>query len=209
MAYPIARICIRPVLRFFIRSIKGLEHVPRSGPLIVACRHTGPLDGLFIVAALVPRLNQKIHFIAKRVRWVWLWQKLVVEKWAGCIPLRMDRPRGCLEVAQKKLERGGVVGIFPEGLLQEREKNMGRGKTGVARLALWTRAPVLPVGLHNFHVVNRGEMIWKHLRNPHNMRITIGEPMTFPDAYDSKITHDLLRSVTDRIVDRIESLSVV
>ncbi len=209
MAYPFARNLFVPVLQFFIRSAKGVENVPEHGPCILACKHTGPLDGVFMAAVIVPKIKQKIHFITNPARCGWLWEKIVVQRWAGAIPYNKKDPARCLDLAQDYLRKGKFVGIFPGGLLQNPEATQRRGKTGVARLALWTRAPVLPIGLHNFKVLKRGKMIITHLRNPHNMRITIGKPMTFSDAYNKPITYGLLREITARIVDRIEQLSAM
>jgi len=205
--YPFSRYILLPFLRFFIRSAVGIENIPTAGPLIVACKHTGPLDGAFIASIVVPHMNDKVRFITNVAPNVWLWREFVAKRWAGSIPFSRKNPSACLTEAMEILQQKKVVGIFPGGLLQTAEEVQRRGKTGVARLALWSRVPVLPVGLHNFKATRRIEIILKHLKNPHNMRITFGKPMTFPEAYDKPITHELLRSVTHQIVDRIETLS--
>ncbi|MFC1687226.1 lysophospholipid acyltransferase family protein [Patescibacteria group bacterium] len=207
MAYPIARHFIPRFLKFFIRSISGLENIPKEGSYIIACKHTGTLDGIFIASVIISKVKRKLHFISNVRKRGWFWKKPIFERWAGSIQFDKTNPSKCLETAMEYLKKGEIVGIFPSGLLQESDKMRKRGKTGVARLALWSQMPVIPVGLHNFHVVKRGAMIIKHLMNPHNMRITIGQPMTFPDAYNKPITHDLLREVTRRVVNRLEELS--
>ncbi|HCJ52543.1 MAG: hypothetical protein A2898_00940 [Candidatus Kerfeldbacteria bacterium RIFCSPLOWO2_01_FULL_48_11] len=208
MAYPVARHIIPPFLRFFIRSINGLEYAPKQGPYIIACKHTGTLDGLFIASVIISAIKKKIHFIANVSHRGWFWKKYIFENWAGSIRFDKKNPSQCLNAAMEYLKKNEIVGIFPSGLLEHGETENSRGKTGVARLALWSKVPVLPVGLHNFRVLKRGRMIMKHLMNPHNMRITIGQLMTFPDVYDKPISHELLREVTGRIINRIEELSV-
>ncbi len=210
MPYPLSRYLVAPILKFFIRSVTGTEHIPQQGSCILACRHTGPLDGLFIAAGIIPHINRKIHFIANTGRWGWLWRRFrfFTERWAGSIPFDKNNPRACLDQAMEYLHRGEIVGIFPSGLLQHQDPRKP-GKTGTARLALWSKVPVIPIGLYNHFALRRREMVLKQLRNPHTLRITVGESMTFPDAYAAPVTYDLLRDITSRITRRIDELSVV
>lgn len=208
MIYPISRFTLFPFIQFFVKRTTGFEHLPASGPYILACKHTGPLDGEFIGAALVPRINRKIHFISNVNKWGWFWENIIAVRWAGCIPYNRHDRRKCLLTAREHLEQGKIVGIFPSGVLDDLESlREYKGKTGVARLALWTKVPVIPVGIHNFYTKKKHVMVLKHLRHPKTMMIRIGEPMTFPDEYGKPITYELLKSVTENIVKRIEELS--
>ncbi|MFC1687225.1 lysophospholipid acyltransferase family protein [Patescibacteria group bacterium] len=207
MAYPISRFTLLPLLRFYTRSVSGLEYIPYKGPFILACHHTSPLDGAFIAAAVINKINRKIRFITRIAPWGWLWKKIVAEWWGGCIPFDSNNRQQCLNVANKYLHKGRIVGIFPGGILEESDMDNNRGKTGVARLALWSKVPVIPVGLYNHQSRRLKSIIVKHLTNPHYLRITIGEPMTFPEAYDKPITHELLRDLTSQIINRVLELS--
>lgn len=207
MAYPLSRFTILLLLRFYIRSVSGLEHLPKKGPFILACHHTSPLDGAFIAAAVIYKTNRKVHFITRIAPWGWVWKKVVAEWWGGCIPFDSNNRRQCLDVAKEFLQKGRVVGIFPGGLLQESDIDNNRGKTGIARLALWSQVPIIPVGLYNHQSRRLKHIIFKHLTNPHHLRIIFGEPMTFPEAYDKPITHELLRDLTSQIIKHIQELS--
>ncbi len=207
IVYPITRVTLFPLWRLFIRSVRGLENIPKTGPFILACHHLGPLDAIFIAAVVVPRINQKIHFIASIAPWGPFWKEIVAKRWSGCIPFDRGNRQECLEIAHRYITEGGVVGIFPVGLLEEKERNNDKWKTGAARLALWSKVPVVPVGLVSHESATLGAIIIKHLTSPRVIRISIGEPMTFSDEYDKPMTYELLRDVTSRIMQKVYSLN--
>ena len=118
-------------------TVHGAEHVPRTGPVIVASNHTGVIDGPLLHGA-IPRGS---HFIIKQEFWDSPLGFLMTL--AGQIPVDRRNGRAALVVAQKMLAEGRVVGIFPEG-------NRGAGgvqstRAGAAWLAVQGGAPVVPV----------------------------------------------------------------
>lgn len=209
--YPIARLTLLPLIRLFIRDARGFENLPARGPFILACKHQAVLDGVFVAAAIIPKLNEKIHFIARIAKWGWFWEKVVAERWAANIPYYDENPRLCLEIARHHLEQGRIVGIFPEGVLEEYEEYERikgyRGRTGVARLALWAGAPVVPVGLYNIRTGSRQRVILHTLLHPNTVRIRIGKPIALPKIEPHEITHERLREVTDAIMMEINRLT--
>lgn len=215
MVYPIAKLTLLPFIRFFIKKVVGLEHVPQQGPYILACKHVGPLDGVFIAAVVIPRINQKIYFVSNIAKWGWFWEKVVSEWWAGNIPFYKDNPRLCLDIALNYLKEGKVIGIFPEGIVQEYDPDKYRAKTGTARLALWARAPIVPVGLvHDITVRSdllklqrRRQVIKNILLNPHSLEIHIGRPFELKEYYGREMTRELLDETTNRIMDSIDALT--
>jgi 1-acyl-sn-glycerol-3-phosphate acyltransferase len=217
MVYPIARKTLLPLVRFFIKKTVGLENLPLKGPYIVACKHLGPLDGTFIASVIIPRVNQKIYFIANIPNWGILWQKIVAEQWAGNIIYNPDNPSICLEAAYDYLQKGRIVGIFPEGIIQEYDPHKKRAKTGTARLALKARVPIIPIGLvHDVSVRNdlpmlqqRRQVIKNILVNPHSLEIHIGQPFTLKDYYDKEITRELLEQATNDIMDKVDGLTQI
>jgi len=215
MVYPIARYTLLPFIRFFIKKTVGFENIPIKGPYIIACKHMGPLDGAFIGAVIIPKINQKIHFVSRVAEWGWFWEKVVAEWWAGNIPFYKENPRICLEIALDYLKKGEIVGIFPEGIVQEYDSHKYRAKTGVARLAIWARVPILPIGLvhdvtirHDLPKLHRKRQVIKNiLLNPHSLEIHIGQPFEVKEYYNKEITRDLLKEVTNVIMDRIDALT--
>lgn len=133
----------RPVARWLARRrydvrLHGVENVPASGPVILAGNHIGLLDGP-LLAAFAPR---PVHALAKRELFAGPGAPLL--RAAGQIPVDRFHPdtaavRTCLAV----LQRGAVVGIYPEGLRGAGDHAQHQG--GAAYLALVSGAPVVPV----------------------------------------------------------------
>lgn len=125
-------------------AVSGLAHVPRRGPAILAPNHISFLDSVFL-ALVVPR---RIFFVGK-AEYLDDWKTKHLFPAFGMIPV--DRRGGeaaerALETAASVLSAGYLFGIFPEGT-RSRDGHLHRGRTGVARLALRTGAPIVPVGI--------------------------------------------------------------
>ncbi|MDR0504314.1 MAG: 1-acyl-sn-glycerol-3-phosphate acyltransferase [Bifidobacteriaceae bacterium] len=118
-------------------KVVGAHHLPKHGPVILAGNHTGLLDGPVVVGA-APR---GVHFLIKQELIHGLGGKILLA--AGQVPVDRTGGRRALETCLGLLEKGQVVGIFPEGT-----RGAGRVDTihaGVAWLAIHSGAPVLPV----------------------------------------------------------------
>jgi 1-acyl-sn-glycerol-3-phosphate acyltransferase len=134
----------RPVGRFLTHVVwntrlVGAEHLPATGPVILAPNHLSVIDGPVLHGA-VPRGT---HILVKQE--MFHGPLGAILRAAGQIPVDRESGRSALEAALGVLRRGGVVGIFPEG-------NRGRGdaagvRAGVAWLAVHAPAPVVPVAL--------------------------------------------------------------
>ena len=214
MIYPVTRVIFFPLLRAFVKRIEGLEHVPKTGPLIIACKHITAIDGYLLASVLIPFFNQKVHFIANAKKWGVIWEKFISQRWAGCIPFDTANRSQCLATAQKLLEKGKIVGIYPEGYLLEYGQNKYQARTGVARLSLWEHVPILPVGFrYNISVKNRLPVLYQYwrsilniLRHPRSLDIVFGHAFELKTYYNKPITKELLRQATNEVMDRIDSL---
>ncbi|XOU94340.1 MAG: lysophospholipid acyltransferase family protein [Candidatus Kerfeldbacteria bacterium] len=211
MVYPIANRTFLPFIRFFIRKSEGFENIPKEGPYIVACKHLASLDGVFLAAIMIPIIKQKIHFVSNVARWGWLWEKIVAEQWAGVIPFYRKHPHICLDIAKEYLKQGKIVGIFPEGLL-ERDKSQKRAKTGVARLAISSKVPILPISLKYNNMTrdmygnrhDRWRVIWNTIINPHSLEIKVRKTFEIDEYYDEEVDKEMLVEATNKIMDKIE-----
>jgi 1-acyl-sn-glycerol-3-phosphate acyltransferase len=195
---------LRPALAaWFDWHIDGTANLPREGPAIVAVNHLSYLDPLAVGYALDvnhrrPRFLAKAElFEAPVVGWVVRSAKQIKVDRGGRFALRS------LRYAEKALAEGEVVVIFPEGTSTTNpDMSPGRPKSGVARLALVTGAPVIPCATWG------GQWVWtKHLGiNPgpgKDVWVRFGEPVAL-DAYEGRADDpQAWREVTRLIFEEI------
>ncbi|MGZ8625328.1 MAG: lysophospholipid acyltransferase family protein [Actinomycetota bacterium] len=140
----VARVCLR------IR-VTGADRIPAHGPGIVAGNHLSALDGV-VLGLVVGRHGRMTRFLTaaeffekRRFRWV-------LRRYRQ-IPLRRgEGDSGALEEAVRTVRSGALAGIFPEGRVNEApDAGLQRGRSGVARIALTSGAPVVPVGIWGTH----------------------------------------------------------
>jgi 1-acyl-sn-glycerol-3-phosphate acyltransferase len=193
--YTIVETILRPILMFVYRvRITGREHVPKTGPCVLAANHVSVMDGFFLGIAV----TRQVRFMAKaelhRVPIV----KQILEG-AGAFPVERGADAGrAVAAALKLLEQGAVVGVFPEGTSLPDKK---RGyKRGAARLALATGAPLVPVALVGTHLTL--EPGTHRIRLP-RVRIVIGEPLR---VERQEPTEKAATELTARLQKAIESL---
>ncbi|MGK5442985.1 lysophospholipid acyltransferase family protein [Micromonospora sp. URMC 105] len=200
-------IILGPLLRLIFRPrVEGLHHVPESGPVILASNHLSFSDSIF-TPLIVPR---KVTFVAKAEYFTgkgikgWLTKAFFAG--TGCIPV--DRSGGraaqaALDTQLTVLRAGGVAGIYPEGT-RSPDGRLYRGKTGVARLALESGAPVVPVAMLNLDEIQPpGKLIPKIAR----VRIRFGPPLDFSRYAGLAGDRFVERAVTDEIMYELMELS--
>jgi glycerol-3-phosphate dehydrogenase (NAD(P)+) len=182
------RAVLQPFFLLYFRLTRlGREHVPQSGPLILAANHRSFLDP-FVIATLIRR---PIYFVAKKELFARRWQGWLLNA-LGAFPVdRGASDADMIASAQTILARGDCVLIFPEGT-RIRPGSLGSPKRGVGRLALEAGVPVLPVAVIGTEAVRRG---WRV--RPHRVRIRCGRVLRFPHVADPSPA--LAATVTDRI----------
>src|SRR4051812_156533 len=194
LVYWAVRAVLQPFFHMWFRLERiGREHIPTTGPVILASNHRSFLDP-FVIAVMARR---PIYFVAKKELFLfhpvvsWLLNAL------GAFPIdRGASDQGAMATARAILERGEVVLMFPEGT-RVRPGSLGRPKRGVGRLALETGAPVVPVAIIGSEAVRKGWRI-----RPHKVRIRAGRALTFPRV--ERPSPALAGAVTDRIWPCVE-----
>lgn len=192
-----------PILRLVYRPKQiGLENIPGEGPVILACNHVSFVDSLFmplLVKRPVVFLGKADYFDSWRTRWF--------VKAAGVIPVRREggsKSEAAIRTGIQALGEGRIVGIYPEGT-RSPDGRLYRGKTGVARMALEARVPVVPVAVEGTREIMPIDAKIPRFRGKATVRY--GKPLRFERYYDRPTDRFVLRSVTDEILYEIMMLS--
>lgn len=200
---PLVRSLMAPSLRsVWPTRIEGLEHLPELGPAIIAPNHLSEFDSPLLMGVL-PR---QITFLGKAEYLDDLTTRWIVPA-IGMIPI--DRRGGrasqdALDAATIRLDRGELIGVYPEGT-RSRDGFLHRGKTGAARLALRTGAPIVPVGIIGTDRIQPCDQAMPTPRRRATVRF--GEPID-PDDYIDMLGQDTVhRHLTDDLMRRIQLLS--
>ncbi|MET7915962.1 1-acyl-sn-glycerol-3-phosphate acyltransferase [Streptomyces avermitilis] len=197
-----------PLKLAFRPWVEGLENIPAEGPAILASNHLSFSDSFFLPAVL----DRKVTFIAKAEYFTTPGIKgrmtAAFFKGVGQLPVDRSGARGAGEAAIKSgievIERGELFGIYPEGT-RSPDGRLYRGKPGgLARVALATGAPVIPVAMIDTEKIQPPGKVMPKLMRP---GIRIGKPLDF--SRYSGIEHDrfVLRAVTDEVIYEIMKLS--
>ncbi|MBI2541657.1 1-acyl-sn-glycerol-3-phosphate acyltransferase [Candidatus Woesearchaeota archaeon] len=121
-----------------------MENIPNDKRFIAVSNHEKLVDPLYIIYAILQKLNKKVHFLSS-AKW-WFLGETICRQWAGCIPL--FNKKQAFEESKQLLKSGEIVGIFPEGGL----KKTKNPKTGAVRLAIETNTPILPIGVKSSYI---------------------------------------------------------
>jgi 1-acyl-sn-glycerol-3-phosphate acyltransferase len=187
------------VTRLFSLSVQGAEHLPDEGPYILAANHHNYLDGV-VLGVAVPR---PIAFLVMPRVYRATPLHPAFHAQVGSIPINLERPDvGALRRALALLERGRVVGIFPEGPFSVRGR-LERGFPGVALLALRSRVPVVPAAIRGTYEALVGRRFYLPRRHPVTVRFGPARRFSAPEAASGR--HERA-SVTQRIMDDIAAL---
>jgi 1-acyl-sn-glycerol-3-phosphate acyltransferase len=200
-------ILLGPLLALLARpKVEGLEHVPSSGPAILASNHLAVMDSFYL--PLVVR--RRITFLAKAEYFTGTGIKGRFLAWfytaVGQVPIDRtdaDAAQAALETAERLLSQGKLLGMYPEGT-RSPDGRLYKGKTGLARLALHTGVPVIPVAMIGTDVVNPPGSMMLH---PGRVTVRFGKPMDF-SRFDGLAGNRFIeRAVTDEVIYELMQLS--
>lgn len=199
-----------PLLRPFRRRDWRNQHkVPQTGGVIFVANHIGNFDVIVLGEYLIysgrwPRFLGKIE--------IWLVPVLGwLARACGQIPVyrHSDKAKEALIHAKGALRHGKAIMIYPEGTITGDPDGWPMtGQTGVARLALETGCPVIPVGQDGAQRILGGKKI--ELRRlfggPRRVTICCGDAVDLSDLSDLPLTRDVLDVATTRIMDAITAI---
>jgi 1-acyl-sn-glycerol-3-phosphate acyltransferase len=193
---------VRSLVRLiWIKKINGLENLPKNQPLIIAANHQSYFDFISLISVL----PFKVVFLAAEKFWSSNFWRPIVEA-TGQIKVERDSKdkEKAMRLATGVLEKGGVLGIFPQGT-RSRSGEIEKTYTGVAKIALASRAMVVPVGIRGAYRVFSPCM--KRPKFKKIIEIHIGKPMDFTSFSKQEKNPDLYRKLTNKIMTEIAELS--
>jgi 1-acyl-sn-glycerol-3-phosphate acyltransferase len=187
-------------------KVEGLENIPDEGAVILASNHLAVMDSFYL--PLVVR--RRITFLAKSEYFTGTGINGWFTRWfytaAGQVPIDRtdaDAAQAALNTAQRILGAGKLLGIYPEGT-RSPDGRLYKGKTGLARLALHSGVPVIPVAMIGTDVVNPpGTKMLRFGR----VTVRFGKPMDF-SRFDGMADNRFIeRAVTDEVIYELMGLS--
>jgi 1-acyl-sn-glycerol-3-phosphate acyltransferase len=205
--YRAAELTVSPVLRAYFRPrASGQQYVPRTGPAIIAANHLSAADEVFTPITA----GRQVLYFAKAEYFTGPGVRGRVTAWTfsqlGLVPVDRDNPRAAantIDVGVELLGQNKALGIYPEGT-RSPDGRLHKFRTGVARLALRSGAPVIPVGLVGTDkVLAEGSRHW--YRSP--VEVHYGPALDFSGRTADERSARSLREVTETIREAVQKLS--
>lgn len=189
-------------------SVRGVEHLPPAGTgIIVAAYHANHLDPILVGLAL-KRNGRMPHFLAKSTLFTGVLGKIL--KTIGQIPvLRASASAGdSLEYAKDALAHGQTVVIYPEGTLtKDPELWPQHFKTGTARLALETGAPIIPVAHWGLDTVYpRGQKKVRFRPFSHDTVVAFGPAIDYADLWEHRDEKKTMGVLSQRVKNTVAAM---
>src|SRR3989338_2103692 len=211
MVHLFGRAIIAPFAKLWLKPVQGLDRLPHP-PYIVAANHSSYLDDLFVPCTFIPLTDREMHiFVNSRYYKSFFLRKFLYHY--NCIPVdvakdvpdeerrRKTNDKAFAEAAMG-LKKGHLFAVFPEGG-RSPDGKLQKAKTGVARVALASQVPVVPVGIaHSYQIMPKGAVFPRFRR----AEMRIGAPLTFK-RFAGKDDPKTLQAVTRTIMREIAKLA--
>jgi 1-acyl-sn-glycerol-3-phosphate acyltransferase len=201
--YAFGKATVAPMMRAIWRPrVSGLEHIPETGPVILASNHRSVVDSLVIPVVT----RRPVYFLAKNEYFV---KPLTRTLMLGLNQIPVDRSGGraslmALDAALPVLRDGRVLGIFPEGT-RSPDGRLYRGRPGVAKLALDAGATIVPVGLFGTEQV---QPIGSRMpRFGAKVEVRFGEPLDLSKWDGTPVDSRVLREIAAALMTEIQKIT--
>jgi 1-acyl-sn-glycerol-3-phosphate acyltransferase len=204
MAYRLLKSFLIPLLMLLFRpKVTGLRNVPTNGAVIIASNHLSFSDSIFM-PLVVPR---NVTFLAKSEYFTSPGLAGFIKKLTfialGQVPIDRSggkRSEAALLTGLRLLKEGHCIGIYPEGT-RSPDGRLYKGRTGIARLAIESGAPIIPVAMFNTAEIQpTGQVVPKVRR----VEMVFGEPIYLDGDSTDQV---LLRTLTNQLMEKIAQLS--
>jgi 1-acyl-sn-glycerol-3-phosphate acyltransferase len=196
--YRLGWIAFRVVYSVYFRwRVFTPEHVPKTGPVILASNHSSFLDPM-LVGAGVPR---EINYLARESLFRFPVLGWVLHKWQAVPVNREGGGAKGLKAILDRLLAGGAIILFPEGT-RSSDGNLQPARSGVGLTVIKSTAPVVPV-----RVFGTFDAYSRHMRFPRPRRVAVkyGEPINFENLrFEAKAcTKERLKEIYQEVADEI------
>ena len=204
MAYRLLKSFLIPLLMLLFRpKVTGLRNVPTNGAVIIASNHLSFSDSIFM-PLVVPR---NVTFLAKSEYFTSPGIAGFIKKLTfialGQVPIDRSggkRSEAALLTGLRLLKEGHCIGIYPEGT-RSPDGRLYKGRTGIARLAIESGAPIIPVAMFNTAEIQpTGQVVPKVRR----VEMIFGEAIYLDGDSTDQV---LLRTLTNKLMEKIAQLS--
>lgn len=196
-----------PALLMWRREASGREHLPPTGGVILAVNHISHLDPIAVTDHVLYDLQRAPRFLAKSTLFAGNGLVARVVRGAGQIPVHRHTTDAskALDAAVEALAAGETVVIYPEGTVtREPDKWPMLARTGVARLALLSGAPVLPLAQWGVQeILDTWRRSGFHPFPRRTLRFRLGPPVDLSPYADRPLSAEVLREATDRVMDAV------
>ena len=209
--YVLGLCIIKPFIWLTMRQDwRGMEHVPARGGVILAANHISHVDPIALADFFVFGIGRPVRFLAKAS--MFEGNGLVPSVMRGAKQIRVHRQTDdaslALRDAVEALRHGEAIGIYPEGTVsRDPDKWPMVAKTGVARLALLSGAPVIPIAQWGAQdILDSHRRKGFHLFPKHTMQIVAGPPVDLSAYEGQELTAEVLRAATADVMLAITRL---
>ena len=197
------------IWKLWIRKIDGINNIPKDKPFIVALNHSSYYDIGIAHSILVPLLNKRVHAFVSSYFWKY---KIIIHSFLnplGGIPVYVQNEKNSrqknkksFQKAQFYIKKGDIVVIFPEGT-RSPDGSLVKPYTGIAKLALAAKVPVIPMGIIGSNKVWPREKIFPRFKR---CQVKIGKPIYFSKYYNKTLSKNDFEKITRAIMKEIAKL---
>lgn len=201
--YPVLRGIFGPIIRVIcVKEVTGMEHLPKEGPVIVAFNHQSYFDFISFIAVC----QRPVCFLSAEKFFSHFFWSLGNRLFGQIKVERNAHDKHALHrTIHAHLSAGKVIGIFPEGTRSHSPSEMLHAFTGVAKYAVYSKVPVIPVGIKGAY-----EVMSRHDKKPKFKKIIsihVGPAIHFTEHHGREHDEKTYRELTDKIMIELSRLS--